>query len=73
MNKNNNYVTLGLRLLGLAAYIGLTIVTCAGVWNGKQEPFAICAAIALLVVDLVAVAMVGRNLNPDGGQKQKEG
>lgn len=52
----NNYLALGAKVLALALYLVVVIATCAGVWNGKREPFAIVCSIILLVLTIAAVA-----------------
>lgn len=49
MNDNKLRVVLGLKMLALLIYIGLTIITCVGVWNFNPEGFVKWCALALAI------------------------
>ena len=69
--ETNNLVT-GAKVLALALYLGLTIATCAGVWNGLQEPFAVWASILLLIINGAAVAWVFKRKIQQPAEKEKK-
>ena len=74
-NNPNNYLAAGAKVLALALYLGLVIVTCAGVWNGKREPFAIVCSIILLVLTIAAVAWLYKRARAKAipaAEKEKE-
>ena len=74
-NNPNNYLAAGAKVLALALYLGLVIVTCAGVWNGNKEPFAIVCSIILLLVTLAGVALLVRRIDASckpAGKTEKE-
>ena len=54
----NNYLALGLKVLALALYLVVVIATCAGVWNGNKEPFAIVCSIILLLVTIAGIVVL---------------
>ena len=72
MSNKSNYLALGVKGLALAVYLGLTIATCAGVWNGNREAFAVWASILLLIVNVAAVVYIGKHLNVDTPAKKTE-
>ncbi len=71
----NNYLALGAKVLALALYLVVVIATCAGVWNGKKEPFAIVCSIILLVLTIAAVAWLYKRARAKAipaAEKEKE-
>ena len=73
--NSNNYLALGLKVLALALYLVVVVATCAGVWNGNKEPFAIVCSIILLVLTLVGAVCLFRQMRAraiPAGQKKKE-
>ena len=72
----NNYLALGLKVLALALYLGLVIVTSAGVWNGNKEPFAIVSSIILLLVTIAGIVVLYKRARakaiPASAEKKKE-
>ena len=48
-DENKNRLVFGLKVVALVLFIGLTIITCAGVWNYNPEGFVKWCALALAI------------------------
>lgn len=59
--ENKHRVNLGLKVLGLFAWVILSIATCAVVWNAKPGASASILAGALLLANAVVIFLIAKS------------
>ena len=63
--ENKNRIVLGIKMIVLTIYVGLTIATCAGVWNYCTESLIKWGALALAICNGVLAVKYYLRLKKD--------